>query len=518
MANQQLFTSAARRGVPADTTNLAGGRAYALSSKQALAQLAATGCLGATYYASAEEQLETALQLAAACDPLFVAKTAVYARARGHMKDMPALLLAHLSARGPEGVAALRAAFPAVIDNGKMLRNFAQIVRSGRIGRKSFGTAVRRMIRDSLDARRPEQLFRDNVGEKPSIADVIRMAHPKPADDARRALYAYLIGKPHNAEHLPELVCAYEAYKATKAGDPPPVPFQMLDSLGLDKAGWTAVAKAAGWQMTRMNLNTFKRHGVLDDPAMVSLLAARLRNPEEIAKARVFPYQLLAAYKHAQDIPHELTEALQDAMEHAVANVPSFGCSVVVCPDVSGSMQNPVTGHRGKPSAIRCVDAAALITAAVLRKNASAAVIPFEVNVVGLRLNPRDSIMTIAQQIASVGGGGTNCSAPLALLNAQNYRADLVIYVSDYESWMDTPRNQYAGTAMAQEWARFKARNRNAKLVCIDLTPQVTAQVKTPDVMNVGGFSDAVFDVIKSFVETKSPDAWVSAIEEVKLG
>lgn len=519
MANQELFGSARHRADPADTTNLAGGRAYALAPKQALAQLAATGCLGATYYASAAEQLDDALRLAAECDPVFVAKVAVYARARGHMKDMPALLLARLTARGPEGVAACRAAFPRVIDNGKMLRNFAQIVRSGRVGRKSFGSAVRRMIRDALAARRSDQLFRDSVGDKPSLADVIRMVHPKPADDQRRALYAYLIGKPHNAEHLPELVRAYEAYKAAKEGAPPDVPFQMLDSLGLDTAGWSAVAKRAGWQMTRMNLNTFKRHGVLEDADVVRLLARRLRDPEEIARARVFPYQLLVAYKHAQDVPYELTEALQDAMEHAVANVPSFGGDVVVCPDVSGSMQGAVTGHRvGATSAVRCVDVAALITAAVLRKNASARVIPFEQTVVNLRLNPRDSVMTLANQIASVGGGGTNCSAPLRMLNAEGSRADLVIYVSDNESWMDVPRWGGASTAMAQEWAIFKKRNSRAKLVCIDLTPNTTAQVTTaPDRLNVGGFSDAVFDVIRSFMDAASPDAWVATIEEVKL-
>ena len=33
----------------------------------------------------------------------------------------------------------MKAVFPRVIDNGKMLRNFVQVVRSGTVGRKSFG-------------------------------------------------------------------------------------------------------------------------------------------------------------------------------------------------------------------------------------------------------------------------------------------------------------------------------------------------------------------------------------------
>ena len=51
------------------------------------------------------------------------------------MKDMPALLCAILAVRD---VKLLEAIFPRVIDNGKMLRTFVQILRSGVVGRKSL--------------------------------------------------------------------------------------------------------------------------------------------------------------------------------------------------------------------------------------------------------------------------------------------------------------------------------------------------------------------------------------------
>src|ERR1700755_1708473 len=132
----------------ATTTNLAGGKAYSLSAKEALAQYSATCMFGSTYYASADEQLAEVLKLAAQCEPLFVAKCAVYARKKGYLKDMPAFLLATLASRGE--LAALRLAWPHVIDNGKMLRNFVQVIRSGVTGRKSFGTAVKRLINNWL--------------------------------------------------------------------------------------------------------------------------------------------------------------------------------------------------------------------------------------------------------------------------------------------------------------------------------------------------------------------------------
>jgi 60 kDa SS-A/Ro ribonucleoprotein len=122
--------------------------------------------------------------------------------------------------------------------------------------------------------------------------------------------------------------------------------------------------------------------------------------------------------------------ALQDAMELAVVNVMSIAGEVVVCPDVSGSMKSPVTGYRsGSTTSVRCIDVAALVAASVLRKNRGATVLPFEQSVVPVDLNSRDSVMTNAGILASVGGGGTNCSAPVRLLNERKAKADLVIFV-----------------------------------------------------------------------------------------
>ncbi len=59
MANKTLFQSIRGALVPkADAVNEAGGVAYALAPKQALAQYAATGCLNSTFYASADDQLQ----------------------------------------------------------------------------------------------------------------------------------------------------------------------------------------------------------------------------------------------------------------------------------------------------------------------------------------------------------------------------------------------------------------------------------------------------------------------------
>jgi 60 kDa SS-A/Ro ribonucleoprotein len=414
MANKILFKSLIGKLMPTtDALNEERAPAYALSPKHQLAQYAATGCLNTTFYASADEQLAKVLELCAEIDAQFIAKTAVFCRERGFMKDMPALLCAVLSVTDRT---LLNAIFPRVIDNAKMLRNFVQIIRSGAVGRKSLGTAPKRLVREWLDARDPAALFKANVGQDPSLADIVRMVHPKPKDAAREALFGYFIGREHARDALPEVVRNFEGFKKGEPGqkgDIPDVPFQMLTALELGTAEWTAIARRAPWQMTRMNLNTFARHGVFGQPGLPELIAERLRDPEKIARARVFPYQLMVAYAMANanaDIPKEVCDALQDAMEIAIANVPAIEGRVYVCPDVSGSMSSPGTGYRkGATTAVRCLDIAALVAAAVLRKNPRTEVLPFEHNVVRVDLNARDSVMTNAARLAAVGGGGTNC-------------------------------------------------------------------------------------------------------------
>lgn len=522
MVNRQLFQTLKASLLPsANTCNAEQAPAYKFSPRHRLAQAAATGCLSATFYATADAQLDQVLALALAEEPAFVARTAIYARERGAMKDMPALLAAVLAVRDVDLLAQV---FPRVIDSGKMLRNFVQILRSGAVGRKSLGTRPKKLVQQWLLQASEKQLLNAAVGNVPSLADVVKMVHPKPADSARAAWFAWLIGKEVDPAALPPLTQAFESFKRSamqgnEIAQVPDVPFQMLTALSLSSEQWAQIARQGSWQMVRQNLNTFARHGVFQVEGMAEQVAAKLRDPVAIQKSRVLPYQLLSAFVAAGvEVPVRVRESLQDAMELALANVPKVEGNVVVCPDVSGSMSSPVTGYRrGATTAVRCIDVAALMAAAVLRRNPEALVLPFEQDVVPLRLNPRDSVMTNAQALARIGGGGTNCSAPLAWLKRTGRPVDLVIMVSDNESWVDAQAR--GATETMRQWEAIKQRNPQARLVCIDIQPGVSTQAaERSDILNVGGFSDAVFTMVETFAKGQlSPNHWVGEIERISL-
>lgn len=572
MANKALFnqkkSSTARRtspSVPAtDTTNRAGGVAYSMTAEHALAQLACTGTFNDTFYAKGVDQIEGIRQAADKCSPEFIAQAALYAREKGFMKDMPAALAVMLSKADP---ALLDKVFDRVIDNGKQLRNYVQFIRSGKFGRKSLGSGGKRLIGRWFSKRSDYSLFRASVGNDPSLGDIIKLARPRPADvmasalargltheqaeaavRERQAFYAYLIGRNYEPAALPQIVRDYEAWKkGERKGDVPNVDFRMLTSLPLTREDWAEIAKRGGWHQTRMNLNTYARQGVFEITGMESVIAGKLRDPEEIKKARVFPYQLLAAYLNTGaeqtapgyggygwrqqqqkapqpqvEVPQRVRLAIQDALEVATENVPVYDGRVAVVVDTSGSMQSPVTGHRqGATTKVTCVDVAALVAATIMRKNALAVVVPVDTQVHRTdMLNPKDSIVSNADKLRKLGGGGTDLGAAMRFIESFKAAPDLVIMVSDNESWYDPngTRHSWQGTGTQAAWQRIRSRNPKAKLVCIDIQSGNTTQaLDGHGVLNIGGFSDSIWETIRRFVSGEGPETWVAEIKSIDL-
>jgi 60 kDa SS-A/Ro ribonucleoprotein len=539
--NKSLFASTVP---PAMMLNEAGGRAYRLDSKHALAQLVATGTLSQTYYVDAEMQLQQVLDLCAGLPPEFVAKAAVYARLHASMKDMPVLLLALLSTT-EAGQVYFKHAFPHVIDNGKQLRNLVQVLRSGVVGRKSLGSLPKKMVNACLLGATDYQLLSASVGNAPSLADVVKMTHPKPATPAQEAFFAYVIGKPHAVADLPERVQDLIRFRADHSQPIPDAPVQLLMGLGLTAVQWADVARSGSWTMLRMNLNNFAKYGVFELEGMTMLIAERLADAKAVQRSRAFPYQLMMTWSALDAaVPDAIRTALMIAMEIALSNVPVLAGNVVVAVDVSGSMQSPVTGFRkGASSKLRCVDAAALFAAALQRVNPSVRIMPFDTcvhedvapaqtAVKPSLLNwllrrapttepvlPKSGVLALAAHLASKGGGGTDCSLPLIQLNAERAQVDTMIYFSDNESWADVQPHRRRSTAMLAAWDTLKSRNPRARLVCVDVQPYPHAQVlERADVLNIGGFGDEVFRLIGLFSRGElHADHWVHEIEQIQL-
>jgi 60 kDa SS-A/Ro ribonucleoprotein len=411
-----------------------------------------------------------------------------------------------------------------------------------------LSSSLQRAFQRWLNEASVGKLLSASIGSDPSLRDVLRLARPTPKDNARRALFGWLTGKetekwaPATEADLPEQVQSLIAYRKSETAELQAlilgdlsVRWDLLADAAKGPLVWKGIARQMGPQALRMNLNTLLRHEVfgqnLTDTEMVDYVAGRIADADEIRQSRQFPYQFLTAYLNAGDeVPQKIKTALHQAAEIACGNIPKLAGPVIIGLDTSGSMSSPVTGHRGRGATtkMRCVDVAALFAAAILRRNPESVVVPFDTQAYQVRLDPNDSILSLAERLAKYGGGGTDCSLPLREANTRLRERQFVgaVLVSDTESWVYKGRahayGSHGSTGVMTEWQQFVQNQQRLggtkpKLICIDLQPTTTTQAPDrDDILNIGGFSDAVFTVVASFLDDVA-NRFVTEVEWTEL-
>lgn len=542
MANPQLFNK------KNPFVNDAGGPAHSLEDKAALAQMAMTGMLGDSYYVTAEKELSRVLEVARRVPAEYIYKCAVYARENGAMKDMPALLLVILSTL-PGGNQIMRGdRFLRVINNGRLLRTFVQICMSGRAGRTSLGHGPKNLVRHWLYSQSPFNIMRASIGNNPSLANILQLAHPRPRTEQERAIFGWVMGyKPYdvgsrrgvlpagvlNYHALPENMRRYEDFKHWSTENqfrfarmdvPADVPFELLSSMPLTDEHWKQLVWNMSWFQIRHNLNTLARHGVFNDKNVTRHVSQLLGDKERVKNSQSLPYQIYTAMLFADnDVPKMVRNALNDALEAAMGNVPvAVNGRVVIGVDCSGSMSAPVSGYRQTAtSAMSVNDVAALYAAAIAHVNPGTIVLPFDHEVrAEIHPVPGEKIAALAQRIGA-SGGATDCSAPLAWVNQRpNLQPDLFILLSDNESWYGRSSTWYSRrrTSVEQEWNKLKSRNPRAKMVCVNLQSSPTTQATDDEsVLNIGGYSDSIFDAMYRHIGSHGEEHWVDEIEALSI-
>lgn len=519
--NSKLF---ANNPNAADTTNAAGGRAYALSHQMALLQYAVTGTFNDTFYTGAEAQLNDVLKFAQACDSQWIARVAIYARQYGFMKDAPAFLVAFLSTRPEKEL--FNFTFDAVIDNVGMARTFVQMMRSGVVGRKSLGSTPKKAVARLLNTLSGDKVFFQCAGTSPSIEDVLRLTHAKPRDAEHDALFGYLLGKDYLWENLPSTVKAFEDYKSGRSTEVPHVDFRRLTALQLTTEQWRAIGRQMTWNQLRLNLNTLARHDAFDTE-FTQYVATRLRDVEAIKRQKVLPFAVYNALSNLDaKVPPSVRSALGFCLDQSLYNAPELTEPTLILTDSSGSMTTAITGNRGSAtSSLQCVGAAAMFAASLLKRNPdNVTVIPFDTVLHPVKLNPRDSLESITRDLTR-NGGGTDCSCGIRwALHSAKWKNILII--SDNESWYDGVRgggsysyyHQPKATAMANVWAEYRRKVPNAKLICWDLSPNATIQAKNDaSVLNIGGFTESAYELVRDWYNNSDRDLFFQRVNAIPL-
>ena len=97
---------------------------------------------------------------------------------------------------------------------------------------------------------------------------------------------------------------------------------------------WEAIIPSMGYMALLRNLKNFDENGVSDEVA--ASVAARLADPEEVAKSRQLPMRFLSAYNKAPSL--RWAHALDKALDMSLASIPELSGNTLVLIDTSGSM------------------------------------------------------------------------------------------------------------------------------------------------------------------------------------
>lgn len=504
-------------------TNYAGGDTYVHGLRDQARNLLRTGTLSGTFYVSAAQMTRETVQTLHAFgqqDADALAEEAVSARQEGYMRTLPIVALAVLS--GLPDKRAFQKAVSGVLLVPRDVAQFIEICKSGAIpGAQSFGGCRVRPVRQFLEALSEYHAVKGTGVSAVSLADAVRLAHPRPGDARMRELLGWLSG--HVDGKRVQLNGKLVALEALKRSEDVAEQVRLIREGGLPyEAVVTAVTRperevwgellhqAPTFNLLR-NLVTFARHGVFQDESNVALAVRKLTREDALRSARILPfqaYQAWKAYSAQESADPRIIAALSDAIEMSVASIPDLRGRVCIAPDVSGSMRQPVKpgkGSRGwdtRPDELSCSEVAGIFAAGLLRRCSNARVLPFEERVVSMALNPRDSVLANARAIGSIGGGGTSLSAPVELLLREHDKVDLFVGLTDNEEWV--------GRGFYDAWRQYKAKvapAAKAVLVTVVPTPHRAAPESARDVYFVHGWSDAVMRYVAEVSGLCTPEA-----------
>ena len=366
-----------------------GGAAFLRDAESELFLLAATNMVGEhTFYelaADRDARFVDLVHAVTASNPAFVAGSdpehgkvglAHYLRTTMLMRSAAVVMAAeYVAAGGAGGRSVVGRALQRADEPAELLgywlanhgRNLPMPVKRG------VADAVRRLYTERAALRY------DGLSRGLRMADVLELTHPSPRDERQSALFRYLLDRRHHDDAVADpatlpVIAAATALEAVPADERRTVlrrrgpdalaragfSWERLSGWlpgGMDAEAWESVIPSMGVMALVRNLRNLDRAGISE--AATEAVIARITDAEDVAEARLFPYQVWAAYRHAPS--DDWKRALGRTLDHTMANVPALDATLVVI-DTSASMQARVS-NRSKVARVEVAAVMAMATA-----------------------------------------------------------------------------------------------------------------------------------------------------------
>lgn len=278
------------------------------------------------------------------------------------------------------------------------------------------------------------------------FGDVVDLLHPRPTSLPQSDLFKVALERRHRRgnlshEQLP-MLRAQAALRQSAVDDPD----LLLDPRRLSAAGmtwedavslagpevdrarlWEALIPSMGYMALLRNLRNFDQAGVGD--AAAERVAARLSDPDQVARSRQLPFRFLSAYRQVKRGRWQVT--LDQALQLSLANLPALPGRTLILIDTSGSMSMSGLSARSKMTPAMV---AATFGVALGAKGEQVDVHGFATGVFPFQVQQGDSVIeSISRFCKRIGkvGHGTDIVRSLAATYADH---DRVVLISDMQT------------------------------------------------------------------------------------
>ncbi len=496
-----------------------GGWMFDAGIWQMLRRCLLIGTAKSTYYAGKQELTEefvATIKQAIAENPARVAEEIVYASdGRAINNSAPILALVLLSmGEAPEAKKAFMEIFPQVVRTGSHFYEWLSYTKSMR----GFGKVVREAGRGWLS--RPDikglayQLLKYQQRLGFSNRDALRLFHVKPLTPDHDLLYHWVVkGWEELPTEIPSDALAqiwwYEWLKRNPEQTHEAIlkgrlTHEMATPVGkMDKQAWQLLFQEMPIGAMLRNLGSLTELGVLraDESANILRVEGVLTNKEHLRKGRIHPIDVLKAlktYKSGGRLGHSqktwnpvsrIVDILEKALELSFDVVEPTGKVFMHAVDVSSSMSYATVSSVG----LTCCEIATTMALVTAKAEKNYMIRGFATDFRDLGITAKDSFSSALQKASNQNFGGTDASVAYDWMIKNKFKADVICFWTDSESWAG-----YKHPSQALAKYRQKV-NPNAKAVYVTLAPYRITLVDPTDPMSwdMGGFDPATPRIIQ---------------------
>ncbi|WP_455664205.1 TROVE domain-containing protein [Phocaeicola sp.] len=486
--------------------NLAGANAYRLSPEWELYTSVVTTSLNNSFYEQEEERIARVRNLIGSCDPLFVARLAVYACTAMNLRSIPLVMAVELARvhKGDDLVRRLTAQTIRRADEITELLAYYQQANQ-RTGTKKLNRLSKQLqagLQDAFNAFDAYQFAKYNRASEVRLRDALFLVHPKAKDGQQQEVFNEIVSNslptPYTWET--ELSAVGQNSFATSKEKAAAFRAKWEELIDSEKLGYMALLR---------NLRNLLEAEVSGEHILK--VGNKLASEKAVESSKQLPFRFLAAYRELSKTPSLYATMLMTALERAVQvsarNITGFDDSsrILIACDVSGSMQYPISPK----SKIMRYDIGLML--GMLLKSRCAKVMT---GIFGDRwklisLPDTGVLCNVDAFYKREGEVGYSTNGYLVIKDLIERRAEIdkVMMFTDCQLW-----NNNGNFQLEDQWKEYKKICPKAKLYLFDLAGygNTPLDITREDVYLIAGWSDKIFNLLSAI------DNGSDALTEIK--